>query len=767
MEKAPVVVTAATGSGKSTEVPRWCPKPAVVVEPRRVACRALAARVAELEGGRLGDRVGYVVRDDTRAGGATELVFVTPGIALRALDRYLAYATFVLDEIHERTLDIDLLLALVRDRAQRLVLMSATIDARRLCESLGALHLSAEGRTFPVDLGYDESGPTVPTSDGLERRVAKAVRNLSSDAGDTLVFLPGRGEINRAQAALGRLSDVKLLELHGGMTPEAQTDVFQPSSHRKVILTTNVAETSVTVPGVRTVIDGGLVRQVRYVQGRGSLTLVPIARDSADQRAGRAGRTAPGRCFRLWRPHAHLDRSTAPEIHRLSLVPLVLASLAHGRRPQNLEWLDAPKSHALETAEEELMALGAIAKDGSLTDRGQALFRLPIDPWIGRVLIEAEAAGLLDDGIDLAAALSVGRSLYGGPPSEEDDPRNSGCDIIASIAAVRGGPGVSPGLRPEALTHRKRLRKLFGRPGAGPAQGVLPDRNALARAILKADARAARVARQRGRRTAWGGAGAEMELDNRSAVALRARDPVEGLPEAILVLGVHSLREGTKTRLIATGASPLRLAQLEELGLGTSRVAEVKWKRGRLTAEVERVYFGKVLGREAYVPEGDLLRRSVLTLIERNQLLKGSYRETEQRLTTIRLVRRLADAQLIKTYAGDLDGLPSEDNPHTFLQEKLETLGLEQAEDLELIEASDLLPPTLPQHLQEAVDRDYPQRVDLGEARYTVRYDLGSRRAVLLLESGGRRAAPPRNYLPRFPGLKVSIQAGGTTVDLG
>lgn len=795
VEGGPVVVSAATGSGKSTEVPRWCPRPVVIVEPRRVACRALAARVAELEGTTLGSRVGYVVRDEAKVGSASELVFVTPGVALRALDRYLGFETFILDELHERTLEIDLLLALVRPRAKRLVVMSATIDAQVVADRLGGQALFAPGRTYPVDITYDDSGPTVPTPDDLDRRVARAVAKLDQEAGDALVFLPGKAEIARARSRLSGLRDRLILELHGSMSPEDQASVFRPSERPKVVLSTNVAETSVTVPGVRTVIDAGLVRQVRYHHERSTLTLVPIARDSADQRAGRAGRTAPGRCLRLWRKNAHLDASTPPEIHRTSLVPLVLAAKAHGQDPEALPWLDPPKAHAIEAATSELSALGAIDERGHLTQRGRALFRLPIDPWVGRVLLEAEQAGLLDDAIDLAAALELSRPLFfgkderdpragraprsasdraepaaNGAALEEEDPRSAGCDLIAFVQAVRGtgAPWVHRAAREEALLHRERLRRVFSRTGPAPGHTAPIEREALVRAILRADPRAARVARVRGKRVAWSGPGTEMELDPRSAVTLRSREPTSGLPDAIAVLGLRSLREGTKTRVIATAAAPVSLSLLDRLGLGTPRVGSVRLHRGRVVAEVERVYGGRVLAAEETSPEGSLLREAVATLVAEGRLFPGAKSIIESRLEEARLAQRLGQAGLIRADTKELEALFSESHDaRDFLLRQLALLGLERADEVELLDAEDLFPPALPPHLQDALDRDYPRRVDLGEAQYRVRYDLAARRAVLLLESGGRHVAPPRRYLPRFPGLKISIQAGGTTVDLG
>ncbi|MEM6955629.1 MAG: helicase-related protein, partial [Myxococcota bacterium] len=329
-----VVITAPTGSGKSTQVPRWAGKhgQVVVVEPRRVACRALAARVAELEGTALGEAVGYHVRGEDRTTSDTRIRFITPGIALRQLARLRDATTVILDELHERRLDVDLLLALLRkDRIRgpkRLVVMSATLDAERVATHLDATLLQGEGRVFPVDVRYRDGGISTPSESDLAERVASAVMETE---GDTLVFLPGKSEIRAAADAL-RSIDAQVLELHGGMSLDAQARDFRTAKKRKVVLSTNVAETSLTVPGIEVVIDSGLVRQTRYHRGRAHLALRPIAQDAADQRSGRAGRTRPGIAVRLWARRAALEERSAPEVHRESLVPLVLGAAASGYR---------------------------------------------------------------------------------------------------------------------------------------------------------------------------------------------------------------------------------------------------------------------------------------------------------------------------------------------------------------------------------------------------------------------------------------------------
>ena len=379
LSQGPLVVTAPTGTGKSTQVPRWCASlgKVLVVEPRRVACRGLAARVAELEGSPLGTRVGYSVRDDQRAGPETEILFATPGVVLRLLapGKLEGFAAVILDEFHERRWDTDLILALLRrSPGPALLVMSATLEGERVAKHLGGRHLHAEGRSYPVEKIHLPGRNLLPERSGLEERVPAALERALRDEGDVLVFLPGKGEIASLSAILkSKYPYLEILEIHGGLTLEAQARIFRPGRKQRVILATNVAETSITVPRITSVIDSGLVRRTTYHYGRGYLTLVPVAADSAEQRAGRAGRLAPGKCFRLWSEKARLAPVTPPEIHRESLAGLFLAAAACGADPRKLDFLDPPREYALEDALEELRTLGALDQGAGLGREEQGL----------------------------------------------------------------------------------------------------------------------------------------------------------------------------------------------------------------------------------------------------------------------------------------------------------------------------------------------------------------------------------------------------------
>ncbi len=364
-----LVLVAPTGSGKTTQVPQMildagnCPGRIVVLQPRRVAARTVAARVAWERNCKLGAEVGYQIRFEDRTSLGTRICFVTEGILLRWLqdDPELRDVSVVLfDEFHERNLLSDVALALAKRLQEtrgpdlKIVVMSATLEAEPVAKYLGenCATLVSEGKAFPVEIRYLSMADERPISEQAADCVAQVVR--SGDPGDMLVFMPGMGEINATIAAC-RSADLRervaLIPLHGELPPEEQDLAFAPNPLRKVVVSTNVAETSVTIDGIIHVIDSGVARVARYdaERGIGTLFIEPISRASAEQRAGRAGRTAPGVCHRLWTESGHLNRPerNTPEIQRSDLaeVVLLLHSFGHqGRRAVRLAGQAGPAS---------------------------------------------------------------------------------------------------------------------------------------------------------------------------------------------------------------------------------------------------------------------------------------------------------------------------------------------------------------------------------------------------------------------------------------
>jgi ATP-dependent helicase HrpB len=413
-----VVVEAAPGAGKTTRVPPALlafSESVLVLEPRRIAARMSARRVAQEMGVRLGAEVGYQVRFEEAASKDTRLRFVTEGVLTRRLlsDPALTGVTIVvLDEFHERHLDTDLALALLRRLQKstrpdlRIVVMSATLDAEPVAAFLGgATSIKSEGRLFPIDIDY-----TPTSSQPLDAQVAAALQKLLPElAGDVLVFLPGAAEIRAAQRAcepIARKAGLTLFPLFGDLSPEEQDAAVQPlpNGRRKVILSTNIAESSITIEGVSAVIDSGLARVASDSPWTGlpTLKITRISRASATQRAGRAGRTRAGRVIRLYSQEDFIRRPEfdRPEIQRRELSHMLLDLRAMVIR--DLEWLHPPPAESWAAAEallERLGASGATAK---------AMARMPLHPRLSRLVVEAEKRGCGAQGCEVAATISSG-----------------------------------------------------------------------------------------------------------------------------------------------------------------------------------------------------------------------------------------------------------------------------------------------------------------------------------------------------------------------
>jgi ATP-dependent helicase HrpB len=431
------VLQAEAGAGKTTVVPlRLLDEPwmagghMLVLEPRRVAARAAAARMAALLGEHVGETVGISTRDGRQVSRATRIEVVTDGILTRRLQRdptLDGVALVIFDEFHERHLQADLGLALTLDAREglrpelRVLVMSATLDSGAISILLGdAPVVLSRGRSFPIDLQWMPQRPNIR----LEHGVADTVRHaLERDSGDVLVFLPGTREISATIRALSGLAGVDILPLHGTLPATEQDRALTAGARRRVVVATDVAESSVTVEGVTVVIDSGLARRPAYdpASGLSRLRTITTSRASAAQRAGRAGRTAPGIAYRLWSESEHLGRRLWPEseITRADLAPLALELAAWGAPTEALQWLDPPPPGALAVATTLLVELGALV-DGRPTTLGRRMLELPLHPRLARMLLEAPA-----DGRRAAALLAA-------MLSERDVARRGGRDSMVS-----------------------------------------------------------------------------------------------------------------------------------------------------------------------------------------------------------------------------------------------------------------------------------------------------------------------------------------------
>ncbi|MEV4056110.1 ATP-dependent helicase HrpB [Amycolatopsis sp. NPDC049688] len=531
-EHGTAVLVAPPGTGKTTLVPLALAQASggrvVVAEPRRLAARAAAARMAALLGEPVGETVGYAVRGDRKVSARTRIEVVTSGLLVRRVQgdpELPGVSTVLLDECHERHLDADLLLALLLDvRAGlrddlRLLATSATVASGRLASLLGdAPVVTATARTYPVEFSY------LPPARGerVEACVARAVRTaLSSGDGDVLAFLPGAGEIARTAGLLSS-SDVDVLPLHGRLSAAHQDDALRPRARRRVVLATAVAESSLTVPGVRAVVDSGLARVPRVDHRRGlpGLATVRVSAAVAAQRAGRAGREGPGRAYRCWAEHeqATLPAYPEPEIRTAELARLAL-ELACWSTPDGsgLAWWDPPGEGALAAGRALLATLGATYPDGTVTPRGRRMAELGLHPRLARALLDgsaevgartaAEVVALLDAGArltDVDAELRRLRSAGdeearrwkrearrleglvskggagGRPASRLERDRRTGDERAAHPdhdprtgrpSAADRQPAAVPGVRPDsalvvALAHPERLARR--RPGGAP-----------------------------------------------------------------------------------------------------------------------------------------------------------------------------------------------------------------------------------------------------------------------------------------------------------
>ncbi|MBR4353655.1 MAG: ATP-dependent helicase HrpB [Bacteroidales bacterium] len=468
-----VVVTAPPGAGKSTVLPLTIleammpgleaqskiarqPKPGlrsmepgpqagggkiVMLEPRRIAARQIAGRMAELLGEEVGETVGYRIRFEKKVSRRTRIEVVTEGILTRMLveDPTLeGVSVLIFDEFHERSLQTDLALSLAREAQDvlrpdlKLVLMSATIDVQALCAVLDAQSVSCEGKMFPVEIRY--MGDT-PVEDIVEATIRMIRSAHKEQEGDILAFLPGEGEIRRCAEALGSsLGQTHLCPLYGMLSIEEQRRAIAPSrpGQRKVVLATPIAETSLTIEGVRVVVDAGYCRKPVFDARTAleHLETVRISRDMAAQRSGRAGRVAPGVCYRLWSKAAEtrMAELRKPEIVEADLAPMVLQVAAWGEaHPERLPWLTPPPVASLKAAQTLLVDLGAIDEESRITPHGRAMASLPCHPRVAQLLLKAEDDAQKALAADIAALLEEKD-----PMSAEADP-----DMALRIDALR------------------------------------------------------------------------------------------------------------------------------------------------------------------------------------------------------------------------------------------------------------------------------------------------------------------------------------------
>jgi ATP-dependent helicase HrpB len=625
------VLEAPPGAGKTTRVPlallneTWLAGQTILMlEPRRLAARAAAERLASELGEKVGETVGYRIRLDSKVGPKTRIEVVTEGILTRRLQDDPALegvGLLIFDEFHERSLDADLALALSLngrelfrdDQPLKILLMSATLEGERLAGLLDdAPILRSEGRMYPVAMRW---GRPFQPGEFIEPRLVQTILEaLNDETGSILVFLPGQAEIRRVHQqladALGDSPQVLLCPLHGELDLNAQRAAIDPAptGKRKVVLATNIAETSLTIDGVRVVIDAGLARVPRFDPGSGMTRLDTqrISKASATQRAGRAGRLEPGVCYRLWSQdqHEQLAAYASAEILSADLAGLALQLGRWGVTPGQLVWLDVPPAAAYAQAQDLLDRLGAL--DGeALTRHGQAMAELPAHPRIAHLLLRGQALGLADMACDVAALLG-----------ERDILRGAGADLHSRLVLLSGEERAARGAQGGVQRARQLARQYRGYLRGKASEPVSdPDHPRWLGALL-ALAYPDRVAQQR--RTG----GAEYRLANGRAALFAEADSL--MKQAWLVIADLGSRQGQREERIylATDFDPALFDSV--LAEQVRVVDQLDWdeREGVLRAERQRKVGELILSREPLTGLDESARSQALVNLVRRKGLE-------------------------------------------------------------------------------------------------------------------------------------------------
>lgn len=826
-QKVPIVVVSPTGSGKSTQLPLWLneslPGKVMVVEPRRVACKALANFVAQQSGESVGETVGYRVRFDSKVSSKTKVEFVTPGVALRLLQGSdkATYSSVMLDEFHERHWEVDLLAMLLRadyhrNHDRQIVLTSATLAGKELAESIGGQLLEAEGRSYPVDLSF-MGGVSGPTARDLDDRVVEAIQHvLHSSAevnqGDILVFLPGKREIEASRQALLPLAQknkLTVLPVHADLPPDVlQRTLSGIIRERKIYLATNVAETSLTLPGVTVVIDSGLARMRIHRGGRSALALVPIPLALMEQRRGRAGRVAPGHCIRLWQESFRPDTTLKPEVERIDLDDLVVQAGAAGWDGEQLAeapWITPPPDFALEEAQARLQRIGALDGNARTTKAGQELAYWPVSALEATILLDApeELQPVL---ADLVAMLQQRGSflshLHRLPSQQAEEVVDNRKELFADcrdevtmeLLCMRFGSVDKHGLRRRSLQQaraiasqlRKRLNLSVTRPNQDDSP--LPDSEVLASWILKRAPHYGFVLRPRAlkpkkpskrgprkERMSQPWANDHMEIMVDPFVPMVEFDDYKP-PRAGVILrhawiGGHGLKIVGKGELVL----PCSYETLAEAGLGEQEWSDaslVKDKSGtHVVAALCQTFAGVDLIRDERELRGEALCQTLARLSMQSQW-KPAFAATI--LDAAHLLKLFHDwPKLDRTWEAIEPDYHIWEDPESFLASQFQLLGVEQLEDTELLEPEDVRPPLDEWTrvdvftLQEFVD-SFPRQWEHHGAVYQC--SVFPRKRLVQMEpannSASKKQEPNARLIPRFHNFKVEFRKASRRIVL-
>ncbi|MEZ8343583.1 helicase-related protein [Vibrio cyclitrophicus] len=772
-----LVVEAETGSGKSTRLPVWASQHGrvLVVEPRRIACTSLAKYLAQQSGEKLGSKVGYAIKLESEYSEQTDVVFVTPGIALRWLseDGLASFDVIVVDEFHERRWDIDLLVAILKQKAShRLVITSATIEGERLAHYLNANRISCEGRTYQVAIeNRANESRVLPDIRHLEQRIAEEVNHqLIASRGDILVFLPGKKEIVHCEQTLAKNPDIQVVKLHASVSDKERGLALSGrnidtkndgDSLRKVILATNVAETSLTIPDIGVVIDSGLERRTVQRNGRMTLMLKSISRASAKQRAGRAGRVMDGVCVRLYGEHAALELVTPPELQREELTEPMLAAACCGAPLESLSFLDPIPEKSLNSATQTLLTMEAINTDHQITEHGKKLYPLPIDALYADIVTRIKNKALKEAMVDLTAVLSVPARLYQLPNNADHlealaQQEKEGCDLSLLIQIVRGRDYPHLEIDKQALNEAQglatQMREVFELPQLEVASRF--QRIELLKTIVNLHPELVFVRRLK-RKEAFANGMLEVVLGRQNRFPDNA--------QAMLVLDTHSLpgRGVKQTLILATTTAPIPLELVVEADLGEWQQSETVVNDEGVFTEMALVYAGRTITTKLVEAEGPLSLKPIVDLVVSGAQLPGFAEARTQEIKHWQLYVKLGlDEQT--QFTPEIEQLSFE----LWLIEQLEVLGVTDVSELEMFEHNDIPFDGIPAWLYNEFSEKYPFSLCLADLQLEVEYLTGRKLIYVHYQSGSRKLSPKRWELPTWSGWRIQYKKASRIIDI-
>jgi ATP-dependent helicase HrpB len=836
-----VVFTAPTGSGKSTCLPLWLFQllkgPVLVIEPRRVACRSLATYVAEQSGESVGKTVGYRIRFDDCTTGDTRIFYVTPGVAIKMLKEFTdTFCALVIDEFHERRWECDLIAAGFLAEQQNkgtksipLVITSATLDGGELATKVGAIHIDGKGSLFPVDLSYDESMMS-PSSSDLDLRVHNGVLKAledESDRGDILVFLPGMGEINDCFTILTshRISDYADIHvLHSSVDVSKMSRMLTAHvGKRRIFLSTNIAETSLTIPGVTTVIDSGLVRIKCHRAGRSGLVVAPICEDSMVQRSGRAGRVQRGRALRLWSQTFKGEPETAPEVERVYLDDMLLSALSLGVNVddvRNLNWITRPLDFAFQKSVDTLKRIGAVTDEGTITALGRRIYSLPLPVELARLIIDVpmELAAYM---ADLVALLSTGSNfllpLTDLSPLRQAEVENwrkklfDNCfdEVSMKITCLRSGDLKTHHLAPFALNMTRKtaaeLRAFTGCKGNTPkgAESPLIPGEQVAAYILKIWPEAGFVLRKRAvhKRQEYRGKGCPLPFQSepwsngdtelmcrpsprwghKSSSGKTSKLPIGGLILEHEWVG----RSGTSVSGYGKMILPCSLKTFAEAGCGEEEISElILDKDGRVKGLVVTNYGGVVIERSERFLYGSSLIRAVAQLALDGRLFEGLSGALEKSLFYIHLAliwpggfgksnalcvsnETGRDFSNTSEFSEEMERAAAVSGISPYIEYRLCELGLKKPDDIFLLDKNCFAPSVkklsgLSFDELSDLKNDFPSRWSYSGKEFDVQVSPLEKRVFLIpLNKEARNTTElPHLVIPLFSGFSVFIKKG-------